>query len=158
MLQNKFIELFKSKSLIAEINRCHFEFDELQLVRIIYDYAHTYTQRLQMLRELAVTAKSAQARELAEKCIVYQEQSMASFMAPQSDAVYEIHLQDDTDAYEGRYLCRTYEGALGLFKTFHMYYECDASEEGMFYICLRKFVDGNNAADFEEDDNWDDEF
>ena len=47
---------------------------------------------------------------------------------------------------------RTYEGALGFFKTFHMYYECDASEEGMFYICLRKFVDGNNAADFEEDE------
>ena len=152
MMQNKVIELFKSKSLIAEIKQRHFQFDELQLVRIIYDYAHTYTQRLQLLRELVATAKSAQPRELAERCIAYQEQSMAAFMATQSGAAYEIHIKDDPDAYEERYLCRTYEGALGLFKTFHMSYKCEASEDGMFYIALRKFVDGNSAADFEEDE------
>ncbi len=152
MQQEEILQLIKSNSLVTEINQREFKFTDLQLVRIIYDYAHTYEQRLHMLSEIMVTSQSQQACELAEKSIRYQMDAMTSFMAPQADVVYELHICDDPNAYEERYLCRTYEAALQLFHNFHSYFECLPNEDGRYWIVSRKFVDGNTADNFSEDE------
>lgn len=153
MLQEKVLQVIKSKALLDSVKQSNHKFSELELISIAYYFSDTYEQRLNLLKEISAKCKT-EAKILADKCIKYLEDSLNAFINPQKDAVYEVHIKDDPQSYDERYLCKTYNGALKIIELFHKCYECESeiTDISRFTIYKRLCKDYDTVDEFDEDE------
>ena len=153
MLQEKVLQVIKSKALLDSVKQSNHKFSELELISIAYYFSDTHEQRLNLLKEISVKCKT-EAKILADKCIKYLEDSLNAFINPQKDAVYEVHIKDDPQSYDERYLCKTYNGALKIIELFHKCYECESeiTDISRFTIYKRLCKDYDTVDEFDEDE------
>ena len=120
-LQAEILSCIPAKSLIAKIEALNHSFTERDLLTIAFHYAPTFGEQLRLLGLLADHAPQVSGH--AGKCISWQKNSLKQLQTQESDAIYELQIKTDPNAYEERYLCSTYEAALEMIDKFHEEYE-----------------------------------
>ncbi len=151
---DKIIELLPSKDLKAKIKQTNHQFNENELLQIIYNYAPDFNTRIELLEEFSKIV-SSDVSALAKVYIEYEQEAFEHFRERSEGFVYELCVKETPDSYEEKYLCSSYEAALVCIdKYYEEYADVDAKEtdETRYEIVKRKVFSNNDS--FEEDAYW----
>ncbi|MBR4308173.1 MAG: hypothetical protein IKT58_01120, partial [Oscillospiraceae bacterium] len=122
-------------------------FTDSELLGIAFHYAPSFAERLRLMGLLAEQCPTVS--DHARKCIRWQEVCLERFKAHGENEIYELHIKDTPDAYEERYLCRSYEAALEMIDGFYKEYAFTPDPRASYTVEKRKILDVGQA--FEED-------
>lgn len=111
-LQNIVISLIKSDSLKKVIKQTEKIFEPIELVKIAFDYAASYDQRLNLLELMKINITEKRLKEYIEQLIKIQKQIYIKFMIQDEKYVYELHIKENPNSYDERYLCDSYSSAI----------------------------------------------
>lgn len=134
-LQQEILKCIWSEDLRRHLEESNYAFTERELLAIAYRFAPTYDRRLELLQLLVDHAPAVSAH--AGRCIELQKRYLRLFCRSQSDAVYELKVKEEPDAYEERYLCASLTAALEIIDGFHREYECEPLEATRYTIVKR---------------------
>lgn len=152
LMINEIIDLLPSADLKAKIKETGYRFSEGNLLQIIYHYAPTFDQKLELLARFAETA-SPELAALANAYIEFEQDRYRAFTEQTEGFVYELLIKYRPDAYEEHYLCASYEAALVCIDRFYEEYadiDTKETEQSRYRILKRKVFFEENA--FEEDE------
>ena len=121
-LREEILSVIPSESLKRRLKEPDYCPSEQDLLVIAFNYAPDYDTRLRLLEGLEQTT-SGTVREYTARVLEMQRRILADFCKPAKDAVFELHIKDTPDAWDERYLCRTYESAVGCIALFYKEYE-----------------------------------
>lgn len=151
---DEIVELLPSKDLKAKIRESGYAFSELDLLQIIYGFAPSFEKRLVLLERFARVSSP----EIARCVELYSEWQMRLFQlfCEESDGyIYELHIKEQPDAYDERYICSSYEAALKYIDLYYGEYGDVGSEESektRYKIVKRRIYTGDEAQGFCEDE------
>ena len=148
---NEIIELLPSADLKAKIKETNDQFNENELLQIIYRYAPTFDTRIDLLERFSRTA-GADVVALAKVYIEYENENFSRFTEASEGFVYELYIKDTPEAYEEKYLCSSYQAALVCIDRFYEEYadiDTKENEKSRYRIIKRKVFSENDI--FEED-------
>ena len=147
-LQEEILSCIWSTDLKNYIKEHDYIFTSTELLSIAYHFAPTYNERLHLLQLLADYAPDVS--EFAAQCIRFQNECLEQFCQHGENEVYELHIKDDPDAYEERYLCASYQTVLDMIDGFYMKYDFAPEKDTVRYvISKRKVLQSTDA--FQED-------
>lgn len=126
-LQEEILSVIPSESLKRHLKAVDYCPSDSDLLNIAFNYAPDYDTRLRLLEGLEQTTTGT-VREYTARVLEMQRRMLADFCRPADDAVFELHIKDTPDAWDERYLCRTYEAAIERIGLFYKEYE-DVSAE-----------------------------
>lgn len=148
---NKIINLLPSADLKAKIKEIDYQFTESELLQIIYNYAPTFYEKLEMLDQFSKIASSDVAA-LAKAYIEYEQNNFNRFMAEDAGFIYELHIKETPDSLDECYICASYKAALVCIDRFYEEYaflDIKETEKTKYKIIKRKIFFEDNK--FEED-------
>ena len=148
-IQKRIVSLIPSETLRHEIREKRYALSEADLLLIAFRYAPDQDTRLQLLRELSPML-SDELKAYAERVIKLQGRMLAEFVESADDAVFELHMQDSPDAYDDRYLCRTYDAAIHMIALFYEKYGGKEHPSSRYRIVKRRVLSSSSA--FSEDE------
>ena len=122
ILQNEIISLLPSESLKTQVRLSETRFSDDDLLAIAYQYAPDFDSRIEWLQRLEACF-TGELREYTSRLIRGQQRMLESFTAPDENAVFELHIQETPDAYDERYICKSYDAALRMIPLFYREYE-----------------------------------
>lgn len=145
------IELLPSPDLKAKIKETDHQFNENELLRIIYLYAPTFEIRLKMLSEFAEFA-SDNTKALAKAYIEFEKEKLKRFTEKSDVFVYELHIKETPESFDECYICSSYSDALACIDRFYEKYAnvCKKVNEYTGYTITKRKVFSELEA-FEED-------
>ena len=126
-LQEEILSVIPSESLKRHLKAADYCPSDQDLLNIAFHYAPDYDTRLRLLQGLEQTTSGA-VREYTARVLEMQRRILADFCQPAPDAVFELHIKDTPDEWDERYLCRTYEAAVGCIALFYKEYESVTGE------------------------------
>ena len=150
-MTNEIIDLLQSDDLKRKINETKHRFTEIELLRIIYEYAPTLEKKLSMLERFAATA-SESVSALANAYAEYEKEKLRSLMKKEEGFVFELSIKESANSYTERYLCKSYEDALICIDRFYEEYasiDVKETDETRYSIAKRRVFSANS--EFEED-------
>ena len=121
-LREEILSVIPSESLKRRLKEPDYRPSDQDLLVIAYNYAPDYDTRLRLLEGLEQKTSGA-VREYIARVLEMQRRMLADFCRSADDAVFELHIRDTPDAWDERYLCRTYEAAVGCIALFYKEYE-----------------------------------
>ena len=130
-LQSRIVSLIPSTSLKNQIRLTNHRLSDADLLSIAYCYAADYDARIELLQMLEQHF-TGDLRDHTSKLIYVQHQMLESFLKPEDNTVYELHIKDTPDAYDERYLCKSFDAALRVIPLFFQKYHCDVLPERLF--------------------------
>ena len=148
--QKPFVSILWSAGLRCKIEEGRHIFTGEELLGIANRFARTYAERLHLFALVEENGAPEIARR-ARACIQWQKKVWELFLAPEENAVYELHIKRTPDAWDERYLCGTYGAALRIISAFYDEYECAENETSRYTIDKRKVLSGEPAETFDED-------
>ncbi|MCL2670888.1 MAG: hypothetical protein FWF10_02500 [Clostridiales bacterium] len=148
---NRIIEATCSRSLQKAIKKAKFKVSDFDLLILAYRHAPDYDTRIELLRLLAAKTKDAETKMQAKRCIAFEKAKWDRFISDEDDCIFEVKIKDKPDAWEERYIARTFESALRKIRNFCAHYEIVFTEQSRFDIVKRRFTDETCSEDFEED-------
>ena len=135
-MQHEIISCIWSKGLKQHIASIGYNFTEQELLGIAFHCAPTFEERLRLLHLLSEYAPSVSAQ--AAKCMDCQNKSLDHFRQSGEQEVYELHIKNEPDAYEERYLCASYDAALEMIDAFYKEYDEPETDLARYVIEKRK--------------------
>ncbi len=147
-LQRRIVSLIPSTSLKKQIQLTNHCLSDADLLSTAYCYATNYDTRIELLQMLEQHF-TGELRDYTSRLIQVQRQMLDSFLEPEDNAVYELHIKDTPDAYDERYLCKSYDAALRIIPLFFKEYDCQENALSRYTIVKRRILSGK--ADFSED-------
>ncbi len=148
-LRNKILSLIPSSDLKKQISLLDWQFSDKDLLSIAREYAPDYEARIAILQMLE-QCFSGELKEYTSRIIHTQNLMLDSFMQPDQDAVYELHIKETPNAYDERYLCRSYQDALRTIQLFYQEYDGQESVSSRYTIVKRLVLSENMK--FSEDE------
>jgi hypothetical protein len=139
-LREEILSVIPSESLKRHLKAADYCPSDQDLLNIAFHYAPDYDTRLRLLQGLEQTTSGA-VREYTARVLEMQRRILADFCRPADDAVFELHIKDTPDAWDERYLCRTYESAVGCIALFYKEYEGVSGEtEASCYRIVKRRI------------------
>jgi hypothetical protein len=142
-LTDEIIDLLPSQSLRRTIREGHFTFSQPDLLRIIFNHAETFDQRIAYMERFAEVADTEVA-DYTRKSIAWQKNILARFKEIQVGEVYELTIRCE-GGWEEDFICSTYDAALRLIDLFYDEYgDVGASEsvDTRYTLVKRRIYDG----------------
>lgn len=147
-LRNKILSLLPSAALKKQISLSGCQFSDADLLSIVWDYAPDYEARIALLQKLE-ECFSGELKAYTSDLIHTQRLMLDSFMKPEEDAIYELHIKETPHSYDESYLCRSYQDALRTIPLFYQEYNCQETNSSRYTIVKRRVVSGE--MEFSED-------
>ncbi len=151
MLTKRILDLIRSEGLKAKLRETGFWPTDRELLSLAFDCAPDFDTRIELLRELE-NEFTGEYREYIKRLIAEQKAALEEFKKPSPDVVFELHIKEDPDSYDERYLCGSYEAALKTIALFWQEYECAEKELTHYRIVKRKVYRGGEDEPFAEDE------
>ena len=148
-LQSRIVSLIPSTSLKKQIKMTNYRLSDADMLSTAYRYAKDYDMRIELLQMLEQHF-SGELRDYTSRLIQVQRQMLDSFLEPEYNAVYELHIKDTPDAYDERYLCKSFDAALRIIPLFFKEYNCEENALSRYTIVKRRIL--SEEADFSEDE------
>ncbi len=148
-LQNIVIRLIKSNSLKEAIDKTNKTFKPIELVKIVFKYAESYDQRLNLLALIKTNINDDVLKKYITQLIEFQKEIHKKFIQNEENCVYELHIKERPDSYDERYLCDSYSSAVKMIDLFYEEYDNDENELSKYRIEKRKIFSGLDK--FDED-------
>ena len=150
-MTNEIIELLPSADLKAKVRETNHQFTEDELLQIICRYAPAFEVRLSLLERFSEIA-SPDVSALAKTYIEYEQEKFNRFIDAPEGFVYELHIKENPDAYEEKYLCSSYYAAFICIDRFYEEYaivDAKETDKTRYKILKRKIFSENDK--FDED-------
>jgi hypothetical protein len=143
-MTQEIIALLPSADLQAKIRETNHQFTENELLQILYKYAPTFHEKLDLLQRFSeVSAPEVSA--LAKIYLEYENEKLNRFTEASADFVYELCIKETPDAPEEKYLCATYADALSCIdRMYEKYTFCHETEATRYTVTKRKIFSGND--------------
>ena len=148
-LRNKILSLLPSAALKKQISLSGCQFSDTDLLFIAWNYAPDYEERIALLQTLE-QCFSGELKEYTSRVIHTQKLMLESFMKPDKDAVFELHIKETSSSWDERYLCKSYQDALRTIPLFYQEYNCQETDSSRYTIVKRRVVSGDMK--FSEDE------
>ena len=123
-LQSRIVSLIPSASLKNQIRLTNHRLSDADLLSTAYRYASDYDTRIELLQMLEQHF-TGDLRDYTSKLIHVQRQMLEVFLEPEDNTVYELHIKDSPDAYDERYLCKSFDAAIRIIPLFFQEYDCE---------------------------------
>lgn len=149
LLKEEIIHLIPSESLKQKIRDVDYSFSNMDLLKIAYTYAPSFSDRIQYMEKLVAEAPSIELATYIRWCIERQLCAKEQFIRMEPNTVYELHIKETPDAYDEIYICASYSAALECIRKFYEEYrdvgaaETDISRYKMIKRTL--FTDGTDT-------------
>ena len=150
-LIRRIIALIPSESLKTKIAETGYVPCYFDMLAIAFAYAPDFATRLALLDELK-SELPPDLSEYAGRLIDHQLAMLEAFKKPEPQTIFELHIKEDPDAFDERYICGSYEAALIIIPLFYQTYELEEAETVRYRIVKRRVYNGGEDEDFEEDD------
>lgn len=143
-MTQEIIALLPSADLQAKIRETNHQFTENELLQILYKYAPTFHEKLDLLQRFSeVSAPEVSA--LAKIYLEYENEKLNRFTEASADFVYELCIKETPDEPEEKYLCATYADALSCIdRMYEKYTFCHETEATRYTVTKRKIFSGND--------------
>lgn len=148
-LQSRIVSLIPSTSLKNQIRLINQRLSDADLLSTAYRYAADYDARVELLQMLEQQF-TGDLRDYTSKLIHVQRQMLEVFLKPEDNTVYELHIKDTPDAYDERYLCKSFDAAIRIIPLFFQEYDCEENSLTRYTIVKRRVL--SEAADFSDDE------
>ena len=148
-LQRRIVSLIPSTSLKNQIKLTNHRLSDADLLSIAYRYATDFDTRIEFLQMLEQHF-TGELRDYTSRLIQVQRQMLEVFWEPADNAAYELHIKDTPDAYDERYLCKSFDAALRIIPLFLKEYDCEENALTRYTIVKRRIL--TEEADFSEDE------
>ena len=148
-LQNLVVRLIKSKSLKVAIQKTNKIFKPIELVKIVFNYAESYDQRLNLLSLIKTNINDDSLKKYIAQLIEVQKEIHKKFIQNKENCVYELHIKERPDSYDERYLCDSYSSAVKMIDLFYEEYDNGENELSKYEIEKRKIF--SSLDKFDED-------
>lgn len=148
-LQSRIVSLIPSTSLKNQIRLINHRLSDADLLSTAYRYAADYDARVELLQMLEQQF-TGDLRDYTSKLIHVQRQMLEVFLKPEDHTVYELHIKDTPDAYDERYLCKSFDAAIRIIPLFFQEYDCEENSLTRYTIVKRRVL--SEEADFSEDE------
>ena len=147
-LQSQITALIPSNSLKRQLSLSGFSLTDADLLTIAYRYAPDFDTRIDLLRRLA-QCFSGELKAYTSRLVSVQQRMLESFLTRGDGEVYELHIKDTPDAYDERYLCRSFEEAMNFIPHFFREYDCEEKAVSRYTIVKRRILSAETG--FSED-------
>lgn len=148
-LQRRIVSLIPSASLKKQIKLTNYRLSDADMLSAAYRYAKDYDTRIEILQMLEQHF-TGELRDYTSRLIQVQRQMLERFLEPEDNAVYELHIKETPDAYDERYLCKSFDAALRIIPLFFKEYDCEENALSCYTIVKRRIL--AEEADFSEDE------
>lgn len=148
-LQGRIVSLIPSTSLKNQIRLINHRLSDADLLSTAYRYAADYDTRVELLQMLEQQF-TGDLRDYTSKLIHVQRQMLEVFLKPEDNTVYELHIKDTPDAYDERYLCKSFDAAIRIIPLFFQEYDCEENSLTRYTIVKRRVL--SEEADFSDDE------
>lgn len=148
-LQSRIVSLIPSTSLKNQIRLINHRLSDADLLSTAYRYAADYDTRVELLQMLEQQF-TGDLRDYTSKLIHVQRQMLEVFLKPEDNTVYELHIKDTPDAYDERYLCKSFDAAIRIIPLFFQEYDCEENSLTRYTIVKRRVLP--EEADFSDDE------
>ena len=148
-LQSRIVSLIPSTSLKNQIRLINHRLSDADLLSTAYRYAADYDTRVELLQMLEQQF-TGDLRDYTSKLIHVQRQMLEVFLKPEDNTVYELHIKDTPDAYDERYLCKSFDAAIRIIPLFFQEYDCEENSLTRYTIVKRRVL--SEEADFSDDE------
>ena len=148
-LQSRIVSLIPSTSLKNQIRLINHRLSDADLLSTAYRYAADYDARVELLQMLEQQF-TGDLRDYTSKLIYVQRQMLEVFLKPEDNTVYELHIKDTPDAYDERYLCKSFDAAIRIIPLFFQEYDCEENSVTRYTIVKRRVL--SEEADFSDDE------
>lgn len=148
-LQNLVVRLIKSNSLKVAIQKTNKIFKPIELVKIVFNYAESYDQRLNLLSLIKTNINDVSLKKYIAQLIEVQKEIHKAFIQNKENCVYELHIKESPDSYDERYLCDSYSSAVKMIDLFYEEYDNGENELSKYWIEKRKIF--SSLDKFDED-------
>ena len=148
-LQSRIVSLIPSTSLKNQIRLINHRLSDADLLSTAYRYAADYDARVELLQMLEQQF-TGDLRDYTSKLIHVQRQMLEVFLKPEDNTVYELHIKDTPDAYDERYLCKSFDAAIRIIPLFFQEYDCEENSLTRYTIVKRRVL--SEEADFFDDE------
>ena len=148
-LQNLVIRIIKSNSLKVVIKKTNKIFKPIELVKIVFNYAESYDQRLNLLSLIKTNINDNSLKKYIAQLIEVQKEIHKMFIQNKENCVYELHIKERPDSYDERYLCDSYSSAVKMIDLFYEEYDNGENELSKYWIEKRKIF--SSLDKFDED-------
>lgn len=148
-LQSRIVSLIPSTSLKNQIRLINHRLSDADLLSTAYRYAADYDARVELLQMLEQQF-TGDLRDYTSKLIHVQCQMLEVFLKPEDNTVYELHIKDTPDAYDERYLCKSFDAAIRIIPLFFQEYDCEENSLTRYTIVKRRVL--SEEADFSDDE------
>ncbi len=148
-LQNIVVRLIKSNSLKVMIQKTNKSFEPIELVKIAFNYAESYDQRLNLLSLIKANINDDSLKKYITQLIEVQKEIHIKFLQNMENCVYELHIKENPDSYDEKYLCDSYSSAIKMIDSFYEEYGNGENELSKYEIEKRKIF--NCSDKFDED-------
>lgn len=148
-LQSRIVSLIPSTSLKNQIRLINYRLSDADLLSTAYRYAADYDARVELLQMLEQQF-TGDLRDYTSKLIHVQRQMLEVFLKPEDNTVYELHIKDTPDAYDERYLCKSFDAAIRIIPLFFQEYDCEENSLTRYTIVKRRVL--SEEADFSDDE------
>ena len=149
-LYDRIVSLIPSESLKNQIRLTGHRLSDVDLLCTAFRYAPDYDTRIELLQMLE-QRYTGELRAYTSRLIHTQRQMLESFIRQEDNAVFELHIKDTPDAYDERYLCRSFDAAQRTIPQFHKEYRF-ARENGLSRYTIKKRRVLSGDGDFSEDE------
>ncbi|MBO5981772.1 MAG: hypothetical protein J6Q24_04915 [Clostridia bacterium] len=146
------IDLLPSPDLKSKIKETNHKFSELELLKIICNYAPSLDSKHSFLERFSKIA-TPDITMFAKKIIESDKNNFANFIKESNEFVYELHIKDTPYSHDERYICKSYNAALICIDRFFEEYAhvgAKETEETRYTIDKRKIF--SECDKFEEDE------
>lgn len=148
-LQSRIVSLIPSTSLKNQIRLINHRLSDADLLSTAYRYAADYDTRVELLQMLEQQF-TGDLRDYTSKLIHVQRQMLEVFLKPEDNTVYELHIKDTPDAYDERYLCKSFDAAIRIIPLFFQEYDCEENSLTRYTIVKRRVL--SEEADFSDEE------
>jgi len=148
-LQRRMVSLIPSASLKNQMKLTKHRLSDADMLSTAYRYATDYDTRIELL-QLLEQHFTGELRDYTSRLIQVQRKMLEAFLEPEDNAVYELHIKDTPDAYDERYLCKSFDAAVRIIPLFFKEYDCEENALTRYTIVKRRILSGKG--DFSEDE------
>lgn len=145
-----------SKSLNEYILNTKFQFNENEVVYLIYKYSNNYDEKIELLDEMNLKIENQEVKNKIDIAIKYLLQSKELFLNQEEDYVYDLHIQDLAYPNDNEhYLSKTFKSAMDRIDAFFKYYkdiDVKETENTRYSVTKRLIKDYTSFIDFDNDE------
>lgn len=150
-LTQRILDLIPSEGLKRKLRETGFIPADSELLSLAFNYAPDFDTRLGLLRELETEFADEYAAYI-KRLVEEQLATLERFKKPEPGVVFELHIKEEPDSFDERYLCGSYEAALRLIPLFFKEYGSVEREFTRYRIVKRKVYCGREDEAFDEDE------